>query len=157
MKNYALLESAEYVNMRELIEIVCEKFKEKNAYSYRITPRDKQAEKITFGKLREDVRALATAFISRGYIGKHVAVTGKLSYNWICTYYALIASGAVIVPLDAEWEGADLAHTVAFADCEVLISDRELKEKNSLILAEANIKDHILINGTEDDLISILS
>ena len=36
MKNYALLESAEYVNMRELIEITCEKFKEKTAYSCNI-------------------------------------------------------------------------------------------------------------------------
>ena len=151
MKNYALLESAEYVNMRELIEITCEKFKEKTAYSYRITPRDKQAVKVTFEKVRDDVRALATAFISRGYAGKHVAVTGKLSYNWICTYYALIACGAVIVPLDAEWEGADLAHTVAFADCTVLITDRELKEKADLILEESGITDHVLINGTEED------
>jgi len=151
MKNYALLESAEYVNMRELIEITCEKFREKTAYSYRINPKDKQTVKITFEKLREDVRALATAFIARGYVRKHVAVIGKLSYNWICTYYALIASGAVIVPLDAEWEGAELASTVAFADCEVLISDRELSEKSGLILAEANITDHILINGTEED------
>ena len=150
MKNYALLESAEYVNMRELVEIVCEKFREQAAYSYRINPRDKQSVKVTFEKLREDVRALGTAFISRGYVGKHIAVTGRLSYNWIVTYYALIASGAVIVPLDAEWEGADLAHTVTFADCEVLISDSELKEKTDLILEESGITDHILIGGTEE-------
>ena len=84
MKNYALLESAEYVNMRELIEVVCEKHREKVAYSYRINPRDKQSVKVTFEKVRGDVRALGTAFLAKGYKGKHVAVTGKLSYNWIC-------------------------------------------------------------------------
>ena len=151
MKNYALLESAEYVNMRELIEIVCEKFKEKTAYSYRVNPRDKQSVKVSFEKLRDDVRALGTEFISRGYVGKHIAVTGKLSYQWIATYYALIACGAVIVPLDAEWEGADLANTVAFAECAALLSDREMSAKTDLILAEADIADHILLNGTEED------
>ena len=151
MKNYALLESAEYVNMRELVEITCEKFREQTAYSYRINPRDKQSVKVSFEKLREDVRALGTAFISRGYTGKHIAVTGKLSYQWIVTYYALIASGAVIVPLDAEWEGADLANTVAFAECAALISDREMSAKSDVILAEANINDHILLCGTEED------
>ena len=151
MKNYALLESAEYINMRELIEVVCEKFREQTAYSYRINPRDKQNVKVSFEKLREDVRALGTAFLSRGYANKHIAVTGKLSYRWIATYYALIACGAVIVPLDAEWEGSDLANTVAFAECKALLSDREMSAKTDMILAEANIEDHILFDGTEED------
>ena len=151
MKNYALLESGEYINMRELVELCSERYLDRVAYSYRINQRDKESVKVTFEQFREDVRALGTAFISRGYVGKHIAVTGKLSYQWICTYYALIASGAVMVPLDAEWEGADLAHTVAFAECTALICDREMNEKYELILKEANITDHILFNGKEED------
>ena len=151
MKNYALLESVEYINMRELIEMTCERFGENTAYSYRINPRDKESVKVSFTKLREDVRALATEFIARGYVGMHIAVSGKLSYNWICTYYALIASGAVIVPLDPEWEGADLAGTIAFAECTTVICDREMKEKSDVILAETGITDHILISGKEED------
>lgn len=152
MKNYALLESPEYTNMRELVEVCSERYIEKIAYSYRINQRDKESVKVTYEQFREDVRALGTAFISRGYTGKHIAVTGKLSYAWICTYYALIASGAVMVPLDAEWEAEDLAHTVTFAECSTLICDREMKEKYEAILAESGITDHILFGGKDEDV-----
>ena len=151
MKKYALLESVEYLNMRELVEACCERHIDKNAYSYRINARDKESTKVSYEQLRKDVRALATAFISRGYVGKHIAVSGKVSYAWVCTYYALISCGAVMVPLDAEWEGADLAKTITFAECSALICDREMREKSELILAESGITDHILINGKEEE------
>ena len=151
MKNYALLSSVEYKNMRELVEDCCKKYSDRTAYSYRKNIKDKDSVKISFKQLGEEVCALGTEFISRGYTGKHVAVTGKMSYKWICTYLALISAGAVIVPLDAEWEAADLASTVAFAECEYLICDREMEEKANAILAEANIKEHVLINGKSTD------
>ncbi len=151
MKNYALLESPEYNNIRELVEICSEKYIDRVAYSYRVNQRDKQSVKVTFAQFREDVRALGTAFVSRGYKGKHIAVTGKLSYRWICTYYALLASGAVMVPLDAEWAAEDLAQTITFAECAALICDRDMKEKYELILETSGIKDHILFDAAEED------
>ncbi len=151
MKNYALLESPEYANIRELVEICSEKYMERIAYSYRINQRDRKSVKVTFAQFREDVRALGTAFVSRGYKGKHIAVTGKLSYRWICTYYALLAAGAVMVPLDAEWAAEDLADTITFAECEALICDRDMKEKYELIIEASGIKDHILFDAKDED------
>lgn len=151
MKNYALYNSVEYKNMRELVTSCARRFDDKTAYSYRINPKDKEKIKISYRQVGNDVRALATEFISRGYTGKHVAVSGKTSYSWICTYYALICAGAVMVPLDPDWAGEELAHTVSFAECEYLICDREMSEKAEAILAEAPIKEHILINGKTSD------
>ncbi len=151
MKNYALLESIEYSNIRELVEICSERYLDRVAYSYRINQRDRKSVKVTFEQFREDVRALGTSFVSRGYKGKHIAVTGKLSYRWICTYYALLAAGAVMVPLDAEWAADDLAETVAFAECSALICDRDMQEKYERILEKSGITDHILFDAKEDD------
>lgn len=151
MKNYALYSSVEYINMRELVAECCKKFSDKTAYSYRRNIKDKESVKVSYRRLREEVCALGTEFISRGYAGKHVAVTGKMSYRWISTYLALISAGAVIVPLDPDWEAADLATTVAFAECEYLICDREMEEKANAILEKANIKEHILLNGKSTD------
>lgn len=151
MKNYALIPSVEYENMRELVADCCKKYSNKTAYSYRKNIKDKESIKISYKQLGEDVCALGTELIARGYAGKHVAVTGKMSYNWICSYLALISAGAVIVPLDAEWEASDLASTVAFAECEYLFCDREMEEKANAILEQANIKEHILLNGRSTD------
>ena len=151
MKNYALIPSVEYENMRELVADCYKKYSNKTAYSYRKNIKDKESIKISYKQLGEDVCALGTELIARGYAGKHVAVTGKMSYNWICSYLALISAGAVIVPLDAEWEASDLASTVAFAEWEYLFCDREMEEKANAILEQANIKEHILLNGRSTD------
>ncbi|MBE6654156.1 MAG: hypothetical protein E7608_01710 [Ruminococcaceae bacterium] len=151
MKNYALNPSVEYANMRELVADCSKKYAGKTAYSYRKNIKDKETVKISYKQLGEDVCALGTELIARGYTGKHVVVTGKMSYNWICSYLALISAGAVIVPLDAEWEPSDLASTAAFAECEYLFCDREMEEKASAILEQANIKEHILLNGKSTD------
>ncbi len=151
MKNYALNPSVEYTNMRELVADCSKKYGNKTAYSYRKNIKDKETVKISYKQLGEDVCALGTELIARGYAGKHVAVTGKMSYNWICSYLALISAGAVIVPLDAEWEASDLASTVAFAECEYLFCDREMEGKAAAILEQASIKEHILLNGKSTD------
>ena len=124
----------EFEDMRDLIEQAAILYGEKNAYSYRVNPRDKEAVKVTFTKLRDDVRALATEFISRGYDGKKCAVIGKLSYGWVCSYFALLISGAVIVPLDRDWHGQDLAETVKRAEASFLICDEELLPKAEEIM-----------------------
>ena len=63
----------EFENMRDLVEEAANLYGEKTAYSYRINPRDAEAVKVNFIQLRDDVRALATEFIARGFDGKKCA------------------------------------------------------------------------------------
>lgn len=152
MKNYALLPSIEYKTMRELIEVSCKRYANRTAFSYRSHPRSKNSEKISFETLCEDVRALGTEFICRGYQKKHIAVIGKMSYSWIISYLSLIASGAVIVPLDAEWSAEELAATADFADCEYMICDASLSEKSDIIMdISEKIKERIVIGASDVD------
>ena len=102
----------EFSDMRDLIEQVGELYPEKNAYSYRVKPSDAESVKVTFTQMRADIRGLATEFISRGYEGKKIALIAKLSYPWVCVYFAAQIAGAVLVPLDKEWRDVDLADTV---------------------------------------------
>jgi len=126
----------EFEDMRDLIEQAANLYKEKIAYSYRINPRDPEAVKVNFIQLRDDVRALATEFISRGFDGKKIALVAKFSYSWVCTYFATLISGGVLVPLDKDWHGADLADTIKKAEAEFLICDEELFGKAEEIMKE---------------------
>ena len=118
----------EFEDMRDLIEEAAKLYEDRIAYSYRVNPRDREAVKISFVRLRDDVRALATEFIKMGVDGKKCALIGKLSYGWVCTYFAALISGAVLVPLDRDWHGADLADTVKKAEAEL---DRKSTRLNS--------------------------
>ncbi len=141
----------EFESMRDLIEEAAKLYEGKIAYSYRLNPRDKDAVKITFTQLRDDVRALATEFIARGYDSKNCALVAKLSYSWVCCYFALLIAGAVLVPLDKDWRGADLADTVKKAEASYLIIDNDLTEKAAEILkVNENITAPIYTGETEN-------
>ena len=141
----------EFEDMRDLIEEAAKLYEGRIAYSYRVNPRDSEAVKVTFTELRDDVRALATEFISRGFDGKKCALVAKLSYGWVCTYFAALISGAVLVPLDKDWHGADLADTVKKAEAEFLICDEELSSKaDDIIKANEAIKAPIFMLESEN-------
>jgi long-chain acyl-CoA synthetase len=152
MKNYKYYTTTEYHDIREFIEAAGEKYSERTAISYRNRPSDEDSVKVSFTQLRDDVRALGTELIARGYRGKHCALIGKLTYHWICSYFAVMAIGGVLVPLDREWHEDELAATVAHADCSYMLCDPDLlgKSKKTLELSGLQESDRILLCDCSD-------
>jgi len=141
MKTDLIHPKREYTDMRHLVEDSGDRYSDRIAYSFRKKASDKEKVEITFGKVRDDVRALTTEFLSRGYQGKHVAVIGKNSYEWYLCYLSLLSADAVIVPLDRDWLANDLAETVLKAECEVLFCDPDIADKTAVIAERCGIND----------------
>ena len=131
----------DFENVRELVEWAAKEYSDRTGYSFRRRPLDKEAVRVSFTEMRDDVRGLATELISRGLAGKHIAVIGKNSYEWVISYFAILSCGSVIVPLDRDWLAPDLADTVAKAECEVLICESDIQEKADVICERTGIKD----------------
>ena len=146
-KTFPRYDSKEYVNMRELIEDVAVRFPDRNAFSYRNNPHDDSPVRVLFPAFRDDIRALGTEMLARGMHGKHCALIGKLTYSWVCTYFALISIGAVVAPLDKDWHEDELAKTVAHADCEFLFCDEKPASRLEKICTFANIAAPICLNA----------
>ena len=142
----------EYVNIRDAVEAMGELYGDNYAYAYRIKPSDKEILKKTYNQLRDDVRALTTEFISMGVTDKHVALVGKLSYHWILVYYATLAAGGVLVPLDKEWLATDLADTGKKADVSFVFCDGDAVEKGRAIAEAAGAQDPITLEYGEDTI-----
>ena len=145
-----------YPNVREVIEDIGHLYGEKTAFSYRIKATDKVVQKKSYLELRDDVRALASQFVSMGVNGKHVALVGKLSYHWILVYYATFCAGGVLVPLDKEWLAKDLADTGAKAEVSFVFCDGDAIEKGRAICEAAGCGEPIAMEygeGTVDELV----
>ncbi len=149
MKNYPLNPVTEYRDVREMVETLGVLHGDAPAYSYRVKPTDEASVKVSFRALSDEVKALGNRLISLGYVGKHCAIIGKLSYPWVRLYLSLLSIGAVVVPLDREWSADELASTVAFAECEVLFHDADLVDKAKTVLAAADsrLSTHFTIDG----------
>lgn len=157
MKNQVLHQKQEFKNMRDLVERAGEMYGERVAYSFRLNPHDKDIVKVTFSELRDEIRALASEWLSRGLAGKHCALIGKCSYAFVKMYFSLLSIGAVVVPLDRDWLADDLAETVAKADAEYLFIDGELKEKANVICEKCNIVSTVFLSGDEGETVASLT
>lgn len=154
-KKYLLHTFESYPNIREFIEGIGEKYRGKNAYSYRVNPMDKEAVRVKYEELRDDVRALACEFALRGYSGKHISLVAKLTYNWVLVYYATLSIGAVLVPLDAEWHAPDLADTADRANASVIICESKIADKGQA-MAERCGAELLTLDGEGEDSIGSL-
>ena len=140
MKDRILHEKVEYRLIRDMVEAIGDLYGDKVAYRFRPNPHDKESTTKSYLELRSDVRALATELLARGYKGKHIVVLGKHSYPWIVTYYATMAMGAVLVPLDKDWGALELSDTVKTADTSVIICDKDQKAKVAEICQNTGVE-----------------
>ena len=151
----ALREKREYLNIREMVEDIGERYNGRVAYRYRVKAHDKEAVKVTYNEMRDHVRALGTEIVARGLQGKKICVIGKHTYQLIQSYYATMAVGSVWVPLDRDWAKEDLLETVRSGECDFLMCDTDIKDKCEFITTELNMPAPLYLNGEgEDSLIA---
>ena len=151
MKAKALREKREFLNIREMVEDIGERFSGKVAYRYRVKPHDKEAVKVTYDEMRDHVRAFATELVARGLQGKKICVIGKHTYQLIQSYYATMAIGSVWVPLDRDWAKEDLLETVRSGECDFLMCDLDIREKCEYITTELGMPAPLFLNGDGED------
>lgn len=59
-----------------------------------------QTEDISYSELAGKIRSAASTFRENGLSGQHVALVGTNSPEWIVAFFAIAASGNVVVPLN---------------------------------------------------------
>ena len=98
-KQYPFYNVPNVLNFREYLSH-CEKDYNNNiAFSFH---RNKALIKKSYIDFSNEVKALASELIVRGYNKRTVAVMGENSYEWILTYFGVVTSGNIIVPIDKE-------------------------------------------------------
>lgn len=127
--DYPLYPTVRYDNIRDMLEKVADKYGDAPAISYRENPNDKDAVRLSFERVWEDVSALATALIKLDFRNKKVALIGENSKGWIYSYFALTTIGAVVVPIDKEYPAPDMASILNTARCDALMFSSCIKDK----------------------------
>lgn len=103
--------------LRELIDKISIKYSKNVAFRYK---KGGKLIEITYEKFVNDIKCLSNYLLQKDYAGKHIAVYGENSYEWIVTYFAVVNLGAVIIPMDKELSAEQLSELVEFSNCELL-------------------------------------
>ncbi len=80
-----------------------------------------------YDDLKSDSETISRILDKFGLVGKHIAIIGTSSYPWIISYFWIVDSGSVAVPLDASLPAGELHELLNRADVSALIYDKAQK------------------------------
>ena len=146
-KAYPLYETTVFRDFRVMVEQSAQNFPDRPAISYKLNPRDKETQSVTYLQAKNDIRDLGTEEISLGLRDKKVAIVGGASCGWVYTYFSLMAVGAVTVPLDKEMPAPDLAATIERASCYAIFYGAEIAGKLDYLKENTKAELYVCMNG----------
>ena len=150
MKKLKLFPAERMRDMRELVQRAAKKYN--GVVAYKQYDENGDIVVYTFRQLLEDMNALGTVLTNRGYSGKHFAVIGESSYEWILSYLAVVNGVGVIVPIDKELPNDDIAKLINKADVDGIFFSKTFEGDMEDILSKCpRVKTTIILNPSEGD------
>jgi len=135
--------------MKEIIDHAAGSFGEQDAFRYKA---GKEVAKKTYIDLQKDSQAFSRVLERYDMTGKHVAVIGPTTYEWIVTYFGTVNSGSVIVPIDALLPAEEVCELLNRADISVFVYDELRKDVVKIIKERCpDIKYIISMQKEEND------
>ena len=124
MKNkpFPYYEVPQFATIAELLELTKAKYSDKVLFR---TRRRKSEVTVTYNQFCDDVQKLASHFNMTYGTRNKIAVIGENSYEWILTYFAVVCSNNIIVPLDKELAAPDIAELLKECECHTLIYSKD--------------------------------
>ena len=146
---YSCEEVDDLMTMRDVLNYAKKKYASKTAYHQIENAAYESA--ITFRGLADNVDYLGTALIEHGLQGKHIALIGETSTEWITSYLAVLNGVGVILPLDSALNAESIAKQLTFGDADAVIcSKRSYKVIAEAVKTCPQIKTVIVLRTMEE-------
>lgn len=130
-----------------MTENVAQRFPEKIAFRYKLDPKDKDTQTVTFTESRDYIRHLATELHSMSLEGQRVAILGQASVEWFFSYTALMSVGAITVPIDKELPVSDIVSIMNTAGCKAAFFSDLIADKMAEVRAGVPTLDTLVSMG----------
>ena len=118
MKNYPLNKVDYYKRFRDMVDGMAERYGDKPALSW--FSRSQEESGVSFVQLRDDVRHLQEMLVQKGLAGKHIAIVGENSYEWLLVYWAVNYCGGMAVCVDIEQPDETIIQMLTMADTDAI-------------------------------------
>ena len=155
MKKLKLREEEKFETIREYINRGIKKYNKNNAFIIKIKNNNKiNYKNITYKEFGEDIKNLGTKLIDMGLENKRIAIIGKNSYEWVCSYISVICGVGVAVPLDKGLQDDEIISLLNRSKADAIIFENKYLELIKKIKKEKNtqIKEFICMNKNEEFL-----
>ena len=127
MNGIKIYDAKEFDNIKEIMYNSADIYKDKIAFTIKEkNGKEISYKDITYKTLLEDINKLGTAFFSKGFKDKRIAVIGKNRYEWVLSHLANLLGGIVSVPLDKDLQYDELESSLIRSKADVIVFDPKL-------------------------------
>ncbi len=157
--------NGEWPTVPEMFRISAERFPDRPCF----TVFESERVTLTYREALEKIDALAAWLYGQGVRkGDHVAVSGKNAPEWAVVYLGILASGAVVLPIDYGLHDAEIENLLKAGESKIFFVDEEkfdffkkVKAAGKTILLSSvyglkNEKSVKIIPAVETDLAAIM-
>lgn len=105
-----------------------------DAFRYKVKRSDAEGKKAveieskTYTEFKNDSESFSAVLASLGEQKSHIAIIGTTSYAWVVSYFGIVNSGSVAVPLDALLPNDELCDLMNRAEVTTLVFDESKAE-----------------------------
>lgn len=127
--------------IRDLKDMIIQKKEQKpDNIAFTYSKGRNQIVKKTYMEFHDEVNALGTWMHKQDLQGKHIAVLGENSYEWLVCFFAIVCGGAVAVPIDKELPAEEIRNLLIKADVQAVIYSKSYREvaKNAIEMLPHN-------------------
>lgn len=105
----------------------------------------------SYDQLKKDSESFSRVLADMGEQGNHIAVIGATSYEWLVSYFGIVNSGSVAVPIDANLPAEDVCELVDRADVTVFVLDSVRADVAAIVKEKCpGLKTLIIMQQEED-------
>lgn len=106
----------------------------------------------SYTQLKEDSKAFSGVLHEWGMDGRHMALTGPTSYEWIVSFFGIVNGGSVAVPLDVSLPVDEMCELINRSDAEVFVMDEARADVGAVVRERCpNVKYVISMQKEEKD------
>ncbi|SMC50959.1 AMP-dependent synthetase/ligase [Sporomusa malonica] len=139
----------ELATLQDLVSYCASKYGDKTAFKLKD---GKAVISYSYQDLHRDTMSFGDMMRHLDADGKHIAVVGATSYEWIVTYLGSVNAGSVIVPIDKELPLDGICDLLARSQAMCLFFDKHLEKHISEIASQVpGIKYFIAMHHRDDD------
>lgn len=126
--------------IRDLKDMILQKKEQMpDAIAFAYSKGRNQIIKKTYNEFYDEVNAMGTWLYKQDLYGKHIAVIGENSYEWLVCFLAIVCGVGVAVPIDKELPAEEIKNLLYKADVQALVyskSYREVAENSVELLSQ---------------------
>ena len=117
-KPFSYYKTPSFSTFFELLTITKEKYGDKAIFRAK---KKKHEEIISYNRFQDDVSRLSSFFHQKYGERLKIALIGENSYEWVLTYFAVVCSNNIVVPVDKELSSTDLSELLKDCETSVLV------------------------------------